>query len=47
VQDRGLAAYISELVGTLFLVFVIGVVVSLYVQTDPAAQTGSRRPWRR
>jgi glycerol uptake facilitator protein len=41
VQDRGLAAYISELVGTLFLVFVIGVVVSLYLQTDPAAQTGS------
>jgi len=41
VQDRGLAAYTAELVGTLFLVFVIGVVVSLYVQTDPAAQTGS------
>jgi glycerol uptake facilitator protein len=41
VQDRGLAAYISELIGTLFLVFVIGVVVSLFVQTDPAAQTGS------
>jgi MIP family channel proteins len=41
VQDRGLAAYIAELVGTLFLVFVIGVVVSLYLQTDPAAQTGS------
>jgi glycerol uptake facilitator len=41
VQDRGLAAYISELIGTLFLVFVIGVVISLYVQTDPAAQTGS------
>jgi MIP family channel proteins len=41
VQDRGLAAYIAELVGTLFLVFVIGVVISLYVQTDPSAQTGS------
>ena len=41
MQDRGLAAYISELIGTLFLVFVIGVVVSLYVSTDPAAQTGS------
>jgi glycerol uptake facilitator protein len=41
VQDRGLAAYISELIGTLFLVFVVGTVVSLYLQTDPAAQTGS------
>jgi MIP family channel proteins len=41
VQDRGLAAYITELIGTLFLVFVVGTVVSLYVQTDPAAQTGS------
>ena len=41
MQDRGLAAYIAELVGTLFLVFVVGVVVSLYVQTDPSAQTGS------
>jgi len=41
VQDRGLAAYIAELIGTLFLVFIVGAVVSLYVQTDPAAQTGS------
>ena len=41
MQDRGLAAYIGELIGTLFLVFVIGVVVCLFVQTDPAAQTGS------
>jgi glycerol uptake facilitator protein len=41
VQDRGLAAYISELIGTLLLVFAIGTVVTLYVQTDPAAQTGS------
>lgn len=41
MQDRGLAAYISELIGTLFLVFVIGTVVSLFVSTDPAAQTGS------
>jgi MIP family channel proteins len=41
VQDRGLAAYIAELVGTLFLVFAIGVVVSLYVSTSPASQTGS------
>jgi len=41
VQDRGLAAYISELIGTLFLVLVIGTVVSLFLSTDPAAQTGS------
>ena len=41
MQDRGLAAYISELIGTLFLVFVVGTVVSLYLSTDPAAQTGS------
>jgi glycerol uptake facilitator protein len=41
VRDRGLAAYIAELIGTLFLVFVIGVVVSLYVSTSPTSQTGS------
>lgn len=41
MQDRGLAAYISELLGTLFLVLFIGVVVSLYAQTDPNAGTGS------
>ena len=41
MQDRGLAAYIAELVGTLFLVFVIGTVVSLYVSTGGASQTGS------
>jgi glycerol uptake facilitator protein len=41
VQDRGLAAYIAELIGTLFLVFAIGVVVSLYVSTSPTSQTGS------
>jgi MIP family channel proteins len=41
VQDRGLAAYIAELIGTLFLVFVIGTVVSLYVSTGTAASTGS------
>jgi glycerol uptake facilitator protein len=41
VQDRGLAAYIAELIGTLFLVFFVGMVVSLFLQTDPAAQTGS------
>jgi MIP family channel proteins len=41
VQDRGLAAYIAELVGTFFLVFVIATVVTLYVATSPSAQTGS------
>lgn len=41
MQDRGLAAYIAELIGTLFLTFVIGCVVVLYVSTDPASQTGS------
>ncbi len=41
MQDRGLAAYISELIGTLFLVFVVGTVVSLYVSTSPQSQTGS------
>jgi MIP family channel proteins len=41
VQDRGLAAYIAELVGTFFLVFVIGSVVSLYVATGNQAQFGT------
>ena len=41
MQDRGLAAYIAELVGTFFLVFVIGIVVTLYVSTGAASQTGS------
>jgi glycerol uptake facilitator protein len=41
VQDRGLAAYIAELIGTLFLVFVIGVVVTLFVATSDTSQTGS------
>jgi len=41
VQDRGLAAYIAELVGTFFLVFVIGMVVSLYVAAGGSAQFGS------
>jgi len=37
VQDRGLAAYIAELVGTFFLVLVIGTVITLFVAstTDP------------
>lgn len=41
MQDRGLAAYIAELVGTLILVFAIGTVVTLYVATSATAQTGS------
>lgn len=41
MQDRGLAAYISELIGTLFLVLAVGTVISLFLQTDPAGQTGS------
>ena len=35
VQDRGLAAYIAELIGTLFLVFVVGIVVTLFVADQP------------
>jgi glycerol uptake facilitator protein len=41
VQDRGLAAYIVELVGTFFLVFVIGMVISLYLAAGGQAQFGS------
>lgn len=41
MQDRGLAAYIAELIGTFFLVFVIGTVISLYVAAGGAAQFGS------
>jgi glycerol uptake facilitator protein len=41
VQDRGLAAYIAELLGTLLLVFFITSVVSLYVSTGQNAQFGS------
>jgi MIP family channel proteins len=41
VQDRGLAAYIAELVGTLLLVFFITMVVSLYVATGANSQFGS------
>jgi MIP family channel proteins len=42
VQDRGLAAYIAELIGTFFLVLVIGTVVTLYVSVGgAAAQFGS------
>ena len=41
MQDRGLAAYITELVGTFFLVFFIACVVILYVATGAQAQFGS------
>ena len=41
MQDRGLAAYIAELIGTLLLVFFITSVVSLYVATGENAQFGS------
>jgi MIP family channel proteins len=41
VQDRGLAAYIAELVGTLLLVFFVTSVVCLYVATGQNAQFGS------
>lgn len=41
MQDRGLAAYIAELIGTLLLVFAIGVAVTLFVAASPDAQTGS------
>ena len=40
--DRGLAAYIAELVGTVFLVFVIGTVVCLYLSTGAASQTDAQ-----
>jgi MIP family channel proteins len=41
VQDRGLAAYIAELLGTLLLVFFVSSVVVLYVATGSNAQFGS------
>jgi glycerol uptake facilitator protein len=41
VQDRGLAAYIAELVGTFFLVFFITSAVTLFVATGSQAQFGS------
>lgn len=41
MKDRGLAAYIAELLGTLVLVMFVGFVVSLFAQTDPASGTGS------
>lgn len=41
MQDRGLAAYIAELLGTLFLTFIVGTVVTLFVASSVDAQTGS------
>lgn len=41
MQDRGLAAYIAELVGTFFLVFMIGTAVSLYLAAGGQAQFGT------
>jgi MIP family channel proteins len=41
VQDRGLAAYIAELIGTLLLVFFITSVVSLYVAVGQNPQFGT------
>ncbi len=41
MQDRGLAAYIAELVGTMFLVFIVTSVIVLFVATGNNAQFGS------
>jgi MIP family channel proteins len=41
VQDRGLAAYIAELIGTLLLVFTVCSVIILYVAVGPNATFGS------
>jgi MIP family channel proteins len=41
VQERGLAAYLAELIGSFFLVFFITSVVVLFVATGNQAQFGS------
>lgn len=41
MQDRGLAAYIAELIGTFFLVFFITSVGVLFISVGDAAQFGS------
>lgn len=41
MQDRGLSAYIAELVGTLFLVFFITAVGVLFISVGESAQFGS------
>ena len=40
MQERGLAAYLAELIGTFFLVFFICSVVVLFVSTGSQAQFG-------
>lgn len=41
MQERGLAAYLAELIGTLLLVFFITSVIVLFVSTGAQAQFGS------
>ena len=41
MQERGLAAYLAELIGTFLLVFFITSVVVLFVSTGSQAQFGS------
>jgi MIP family channel proteins len=41
VQEKGLSAYLGELIGTLFLVFFITSGVTLFVSTGASAQFGS------
>ncbi len=41
MQDRGLAAYIAELVGTFFLVFFIATIGVLFISVGDSAQFGS------
>ena len=41
MQERGLAAYLAELIGTLLLVFFITSVVALFLSTGSQAQFGS------
>ena len=41
MQERGLAAYLAELIGTLLLVFFITSVIALFLSTGSQAQFGS------
>ena len=41
MHDRGLAAYIAELIGTFLLVFFVSAVVILYVSAGNQAEFGS------
>ena len=45
MQDRGLAAYVAELVGTLFLTFAICTVVVLYVAFPHRGEDVPHVPW--